>query len=253
MLSKQKLKNISALHQKKFRMQEGLFIAEGIKTINDLINSDIRIIELYYTTGLAPLEILELQQAGLPIEEIAEKDMERISALQSPADILAVCAIPHAKTYHEKDAPITLILDGIRDPGNLGTIIRIAAWFGIKHIICSSDTAEYTNPKCIQASMGTFALVNLIYTNLSDFIKANALSCYAATMEGENIYKHKIAPPITLVIGSESHGISPEILKLCKNKIAIPAHPNETKTDSLNAAVATAMLCSEINRQIYHA
>src|SRR5690606_33695659 len=142
----------------------------------------------------------------------------------SASDILAVCAIPHPYFEIEQKQDLTFVLDGIRDPGNLGTIMRLAAWFGVKNIICSDDTAEYTNPKCVQASMGSIASVNMFYTSLSEFHKdIEKDKIFAANLDGEIIYDVKFNKGIYLIIGSESHGISDEVFTFCGNMITIPA------------------------------
>lgn len=254
MLSKQKLKEISSLQQKKFRTEEGLFLAEGIKTVKSLLNSKIKVIEVYHTDDLSFEGIDAIKSIGITPERVSEKDMERMSALSSASDILAVCAIPHAYYDKEQKEDLTFLLDGIRDPGNLGTIMRLAAWFGVKNIICSEDTAEYTNPKCVQASMGSIASVNMFYTSLTDFlIDVDKDKVFAADLEGEIIYETKFSKGIFLIIGSESHGVSDEVLAFCGNKITIPAmNPTGDTPESLNAAVATAIVCSEIYRKFNH-
>jgi TrmH family RNA methyltransferase len=252
MFSKQKLKEISSLQQKKFRFEEGLFIAEGKKTVKSLLNSKIKVVEVYHTNDLSFEEVDEIKSAGLIPEKVSEKDMERMSALNTASDVLAVCAIPHPYFDKEQETDLTFVLDGIRDPGNLGTIMRLAAWFGVKNIICSDDTAEYTNPKCVQASMGSIASVNMYYTSLTDFLSSlEKDKIFAASLDGEIIYEVKFNKGIYLIIGSESHGVSEEVLAFCGNKITIPAvNPSGDTPESLNAAVATAIVCSEINRKL---
>jgi TrmH family RNA methyltransferase len=255
MLSKQKIKDVAALQQKKIRKSEGLFIAEGIKTVMSFLRSSIAIQEVYHTDAFPALELLKLEQESIATALISSKQMERISGFATPSEVLAVCAIPSEKKFQSGLSEFTIVLDGIRDPGNLGTIIRLAAWYGIPQLICSEDCAEYTNPKCVQATMGAMAAVNLIYTDLTVFLNENKeIPALAADMEGENIYHYELSTPCFIVIGSESHGISTEVLQLCAEKISIPFSDKATLApESLNAAVATAVICSEFTRKLKYA
>ncbi|MFN4122477.1 MAG: TrmH family RNA methyltransferase [Flavobacteriales bacterium] len=253
MISKQKIKDVAALQQKKFRKQEGLFVAEGRKLIHAIVDSTLTTLEVFYTSDYPAPDLLHLKQKGIHCELVTEKEMERISGFATPSDVLAVCAIPSEKEF-KSESKIILVLDGIRDPGNLGTLIRLAAWFGIDFIICSDDTAEFTNPKCVQATMGAFTAVNIIYKNLPEFLSLSSASIYVASMEGESIYSLQPDFPCFIVIGSESHGVSDEVVKLCKNKISIPySGHTELAPESLNAAMAASIICSEFTRKIHYA
>ena len=239
MLSKGQIKLITSLKQKKYRQQHGLFIVEGIKTINELLNSNLELQSLY-TTELfynnSKKEIL-----------ISEADLKRISFLTTPNKALAIFKIPPKKSSVKKG--FILALDDIRDPGNLGTIIRLCDWFGIKDLVCSTKTVDCYNPKVIQATMGSITRVNINYINLVDFLNDTKLPIYGAFMEGENIYSKTDIKEGILVMGNEANGISKAIEILIKEKVSIPRFGDLQATESLNVATATAILLSEFKRR----
>lgn len=178
------------------------------------------------------------------LEEISEKELEKISSFKTPQSAIALVGIPHS--YLEKSLKKEdwiLVLDGIHDPGNLGTIIRSADWFGVHTIVCSEDCVELYNPKVIQATMGSLFRVQVFYADIGEFLHQSGKTVYGATLDGENIFRIKFEKSGILVIGSESHGIRPEVLKHCSANISIPAYG---KAESLNAAVATSILLSRI-------
>jgi len=248
MLSKNQIKFINSLKLKKFRDEHNLFIAEGTKIVPELINSSIKVNEVYTT-----IENHLLPQS-VKTTVIKTAELERISSLTSPNQMLAVCEIPDYAIENDYSTKLTLALDEIKDPGNLGTIIRIADWFGIDTIICSNHTTDAYNPKVIQSTMGSIARVKVIYTELPVFIakeSAKKTAVYGALLEGDNIYQQQKTNGI-IVIGNESQGISEEVKKLIKHKIKIPSFSHlkttEGSAESLNAAVATAIICSEFRR-----
>ena len=255
MLSKNEIKFLNALKQKKFRNEHGLFIAEGEKIINDLLKSTINIRQVYATS-----EFIQTLPPSNTIEyiEIKSNELERISSLTTANSALAVCEIPnHQLNIDSLKEQLTLVLDDIKDPGNLGTIIRIADWFGISTIICSEETADAFNPKVVQATMGSIARIKIHYVQLTDFFQKQKesinLPVYGALLEGENVFSKKLSTNGFVVIGNESRGISIEIQQQLTDKITIPSFSNAQKhgeAESLNAAIATAVICSEFRRHL---
>lgn len=252
MLSKNQIKLINSLKIKKFRDEEKLFIAEGTKIVPELQNSSVEIKEIYATTSFINTNKFS---KNIAVFEISEKELEKISSLKTSNQVLAVCSTPlyNLSELNFKDK-ITLALDEIKDPGNLGTIIRIADWFGIETIICNNETADVYNPKVVQATMGSISRVKVIYTDLVEFLKSESADknkIFGATLDGENIYTNSKSNGI-IVIGNESKGISESVLKYVNYKIKIPnfSHlkASEGEAESLNAAIATAIICSEFRR-----
>lgn len=242
MLVKSKIKYIQSLGQKKFRDAEGVFIAEGPKLVQELIHTVPQMVK----------EVFALPQwnenngtgAAINVTEITEEELERISQLQTPNRVVAVISkFPVAEKIVAKDT-ITLALDTIQDPGNMGTIIRIADWFGIKQIVCSTDSADIYNPKVVQATMGSIARVKVIYTDIAEWISLQkAVKVYATALEGKNIMGMEKIKEGIIVIGNESKGIQPAILELASVKITIP---RTGMAESLNAAVATGIILSHL-------
>jgi RNA methyltransferase, TrmH family len=254
MLLKNQIKFVQSLKQKKNREQEGLFIAEGEKIVAELIDSGIKIKQLYALDSF--FQIHNIDNSAIECVEITPKELEQISLLTTPNKALAVCYTP---TYSLNDTTfenkLTIVLDGIRDPGNMGTIMRIADWFGIANIICSNDTVEVFNPKVVQATMGSIARINVFYTELEPFFnsdKASEIPRFGAVLQGENIYKKQLPSSGFIVIGNEAKGISENVMPFINHKITIPNFSHFTlsgaEAESLNAAVATAIICSEFRR-----
>jgi RNA methyltransferase, TrmH family len=241
MLVKQKVKYIQSLGQKKFREQEELFIAEGPKIVKELLKAiPEHIMEIY------ALKEWIIETRGLlnktQIIEITEIELEKISQLTTPNKVVAVVKQFHKEANIIVKDRITLALDTIQDPGNLGTIIRIADWFGIDQVVCSNDCAEIYNPKVVQATMGSIARVKIFYTDLEQWLSdRKEVSIYATTLEGQDIREIKKIQEAIIVIGNESKGISNGILKLADTKITIP---HKGKAESLNAAVAAGIILS---------
>ena len=243
MLVKQKIKYIQTLGQKKFREQEGLFIAEGPKLVKELLEADaIAVKEVYALKEW--VDNNPVLSANIIITEISEQELEKISQLATPNKVLAIVQQYEVSGEITTKDSIILALDNIQDPGNLGTIIRIADWFGIKQIVCSLDSADMYNPKVVQSTMGSIARVNVFYTDLKEWLGAQKnIPIYAASLNGENITIIKKINEGIIIIGNESKGISDEIMKLAKVRITIPA---KGKAESLNAAVATGIILSHI-------
>jgi TrmH family RNA methyltransferase len=243
MLVKQKTKYIQTLGQKKFRQQEGVFIAEGPKLVKEILEyQPASIKEIFAAKEWIDANKKNLK--GIVATEITEVELEKISQLSTANKVLAV-----VKQFEEdKDIitkeKITLALDCIQDPGNLGAIIRIADWFGVEQIVCSNDSADVYNPKVVQATMGSIARVKVFYKNLGEWLAMQKdIRVYAAALEGQDLTGMKKLSEGIIVIGNESKGISESVLKLCNVKITIP---KKGRAESLNAAVAAALILSHI-------
>ncbi len=238
MLSKSHIKLITSLKQKKYRLQHGFFAVEGVKTIKELLQSKLTLHALYTTESFnidAKDEIL-----------ITEVELKRISFLTTPNKALAIFKIPKAKLI--KQNGLILALDAIRDPGNLGTIIRLCDWFGVKDLVCSKETVDCFNPKVIQATMGSITRVHISYVNLEVFLNETNLPVYGAFMDGKTVYGTQLPEKGILVMGNEANGVSKEIEALINEKISIPRFGDLQATESLNVATATAILLSEFRR-----
>ncbi|WP_027137143.1 TrmH family RNA methyltransferase [Gaetbulibacter saemankumensis] len=241
MLSKGQIKLITSLKQKKYRLQHGCFVAEGIKTINELLESSLTLRTLYTTESFnidAKKEIL-----------ITEIELKKISFLTNPNKALAVFDIPAAKPISNQG--LIVALDDVRDPGNLGTIIRLCDWFGIEELVCSSATVDCYNPKVVQATMGSITRVNISYVDLVDYLNTVDLSVFGAFMDGENVYNSVLPESGVLVMGNEANGISQQVEAIVSNRISIPRFGSLKATESLNVATATAVLLSEFKRRVY--
>ena len=240
MVSKNQIKFITSLQQKKYRYDHQLFFAEGIKVIQELLASNFEL-EHLYTTQEDFEEVSKERKT-----HINENDLKKISALAKPNTCLATFKIPNGEKIIEKG--LILALDSIRDPGNLGTILRLCDWFGIDQLICSKDAVDIYNPKVVQATMGSIARVNVNYIDLEAFISQTQLPVFGTFMDGNNIYKTKLPQEGIIIMGNEANGISPELEKIIKNKLAIPRFGSLQKTESLNVATATAIVLSEFRR-----
>ncbi len=255
MLSKNQIKFLTSLKQKKFREEHNLFVAEGNKIIPELLASAIRVKQVY---GLEDaLKKIKINDRAIECIEIKPADLERISSLTTPNELLAVCEIPtYELNIPELKNRLTLLLDTIKDPGNIGTIIRIADWFGIETIICSDHSADVFNPKVVQATMGSIARVKIHYTDLSKFLTQHQaelkLPVYGALLEGKNIYGEQLSSAAFIMIGNESKGISAELISHITHRVTIPSFSHfksmQGETESLNAAIATSIICSEFRR-----
>jgi len=250
MLSKNKIKLITSLAHKKYRDETGLFVAEGVKLTSDLAN-------VFHCEWLAYTPKWENEVLHLKADEkiaVDEKELHKISTLKSPQGMLAVFRkkTPINISPTALSTQLSLALDDIQDPGNLGTIIRIADWFGIKNIFCSTATADAFNPKTVQATMGALARVDLHYVNLSEFLsEMKDIPVYGTFLDGTDLYTRDLSPNGIIVMGNEGNGISPEVSQLLTDKLLIPNYPNDSPTsESLNVAVATAIVCSEFRRRV---
>ncbi|MBP6549861.1 MAG: RNA methyltransferase [Flavobacterium sp.] len=240
MVSKNQIKLITSLQQKKYRFAHQLFFAEGIKVIQELVESNFELVHLYTTQN--DFEQVSTDKRTL----IAESDLKKITALATPNSCLAVFKMPAEKKIGESG--LILALDSIRDPGNLGTILRLCDWFGIDQLICSKETVDIYNPKVVQATMGSIARVNVNYVDLENFVSQAKLPVFGTFMDGNNIYKTNLPQEGIIIMGNEANGISPELEKLIKNRLTIPRFGTLQKTESLNVATATAIILSEFRR-----
>lgn len=253
MISRQKIEYIRSLMHKKGREQSGCFVAEGEKLVLDLLKTRLELLEIFCTSD--GLHDVRHQFPSVNVTLLSGKEMERISAFKNPSDVLALFRIPEAKKMTSDSLNgINLILDGIQDPGNLGTIVRTANWFGIPNVFCSNDCADIYNPKCVQSTMGALAHVQVYYLDLSELLKQATdlkIPVYGTFMEGENLYKTELAERALIILGSEGNGISSEIKKFLTKKISIPAFPEGSRElESLNVAISAAIVCAEFRRRI---
>ncbi|KAF2515935.1 TrmH family RNA methyltransferase [Flavobacterium foetidum] len=241
MVSKNQIKLISSLHQKKHRFANQLFFAEGVKVIQELLESNFELEQLFTTLN----DFQEVKTSKRTI--INDQELKKISALSTPNTCLAVFRMPAENKII--DSGLILALDDIRDPGNLGTILRLCDWFGIKQIICSKETVDIFNPKVVQATMGSIARVNVNYLDLKDFLDKTQLPVFGTFMNGDTIYRSDLPQNGIIIMGNEANGISSEIEKTVTTRLTIPRFGELQKTESLNVATATAIILSEFKRK----
>jgi len=240
MLSKNQIKLITSLQQKKYRQSYQLFIAEGVKVIQELLESNFVLDHLYSTLPL--FETVEANKKTL----ISEDELKKITCLTTANNCLALFKIPNHQPIQTHS--IIVALDAIRDPGNMGAIIRLCDWFGVHQIICSNETVDVFNPKVIQATMGSISRVNVTYLDLHNYLKEVKLPIFGTFMDGKNVYKEQLPKEGILILGNEANGISKEVEQLVQTKLAIPRFGALQKTESLNVATATAIFLSEFKR-----
>lgn len=250
MISKSQIKYVRQLEQKKFRRLEGLFVAEGTKVVGDLMKRyEPRM--LFATPEWATVNC-QLPTVNSQLTIVTSDELRRLSFQQHPQQVLALFPLPEESACSPLfTSTLSLALDGIQDPGNLGTIIRIADWFGIKHIICSTDTADAWNPKVVQATMGSIARVNIIYIDLPallDKLPAD-YPVYGTLLDGENIYTQQLSSNGLIIMGNEGNGITEAVRQRVNRRLLIPDFHQGDTADSLNVAIATAITCSEFRRR----
>lgn len=263
MLTKAEIQMVRSLGDKRGRQDAGLFVAEGAKLVTELLAgtvsaSGLRLRRVFCTEeGMQQIHSatrLPNSACNQLLETVSRKEMERISFLKTPSEFLALVEIPRwRKPALTKGAGLLLALDGVQDPGNMGTILRIADWFGIRDVVCSEHTAACFNPKVVQATMGAIARVRVHYLSLvewlSDVLKAG-LPIYGTFLDGETIYNVPLAAEGVIVMGSEGKGVSAQVAELVTNRLYIPSFPVGVDTsESLNVATATAIVCSEFRRR----
>ena len=244
-MTKAEIQLVRSLADKRGRAEHGLFLAEGEKLIGELRASHLRVRRIYALEGIF---------AGEEVETVAPRDMERLSQLKTPSNSLALVEIPH---YRLKTADLrgqlTLALDEVQNPGNVGTIIRLADWFGIRDILCSEGTADCFNPKVVQATMGAILRVRVHYTPLAPLLAeaaAGGIPVYGTFLEGENIYAGELSPTGIVVMGNEGRGVTEAVARSVTRKLFIPPWPADRRgSESLNVAMATGIVCAEFRRQ----
>ena len=239
LISKSQIKLITSLHQKKYRDKLGLFVAEGPKVIKELLDAGIKIHSLFSTENFKGIT----QNFYI----VTKREINKISYLKTANTSLAVFEIPSQRPISENG--IIVVLDAVRDPGNLGTIIRICDWFGVTQLVCLLDTVGLYNPKVVQASIGSNSRVNVLYVSLREYIEKSNLPIYGGCLEGENVFSQSLPKDVVIVLGNEANGISKEITSLLTKKITIPQFGDQKKTESLNVATAAAIIISEFKRK----
>ena len=237
-LSNNHQKLITSLSQKKYRQKHQLFIAEGVKVIEEFLKSSYEVEILFSTDPY--FSFLDC------FVQVTNQELKKISSLKTPNKVLALFKIPSEKKVNSSG--LIVALDTINDPGNLGTIIRLCDWFGVEQLVCSKETVDCYNTKVVQASMGSLTRVSTSYLNLPEYLKTVSIPIYIADMNGVNIHKTKLPASAVLVMGNEANGISDTLKSLISNKISIPRYGDSVKVESLNVATATAILLNEFRR-----
>lgn len=245
MISKTKLKELVAYKQQKRCDEEGVFVVEGVKLVDEALQEGVEAVALCATQEWCAKKAEKLQStATFELFEVSESDLERLSSMRAPNQVWMLAR--RGEIRRPESAALTLVLDRIQDPGNMGTIIRIADWFGIRHIVCSKDTVSCYNPKVVQSTMGGIFRTCVEYTDIEEWLHGCGLPVYGAMLDGKNVYETRLEKPAVLVIGNESKGISEAVAACLTNRILIPNYGGTC--ESLNAAVATGILCAEFCR-----
>lgn len=244
-MTKAEIQLVRSLADKRGRTEQGLFLAEGEKLIGELRTSHLRVRRIYALEGIF---------AGDEVEVVTQREMERLSQLKTPSNSVAVVEIPRYRLHPEElRERLTLALDEVQNPGNLGTIIRLADWFGIRDILCSEGTADCFNPKVVQATMGAILRVRVHYTDLKATLAAAArdgIAVYGTFLEGENLYESRLSPAGIVVMGNEGRGVTPSVAQCISRKLFIPPWPADRRgSESLNVAMATGIVCAEFRRR----
>jgi TrmH family RNA methyltransferase len=254
MISKNTIKLIKSLAKKKYRIKENLFLAEGDKIVKEILNSDIKI-RFLIVSELFIKENSELVSKAENVTVTSHQQIKQASLLQNPQNCVALCELPKTAAFNKASKDFTFYLDGIQDPGNLGTIIRTCDWFGIENVLTSPDSVDVFNPKVIQASMGSFCRVNVIPTEINDLHNYSSFlegHVYGTFLQGKNIYTEKLQPNSIVILGNEGQGIRDNIQKIVTSKICIPAFSNKTnRAESLNVAISAGIICSEFRRGMH--
>lgn len=245
MLSKNTVKFIKSLHQKKFRNQEQRFFVEGEKSVLEVLDSTFEVVLLVATDHFLSVNRALIAGKSIEVIPVTKNQLEGLGQYQSNDSALAVVKLKSNQEFVYPTGQLVIALDDVRDPGNLGTIIRIADWYGIKHLVFSHQTADFYNPKVIQASMGSFTRVNFFYADLKNLFEKWKVPVYGAFLDGENIHQMNSPLPGVILMGNESQGISAHLEKSVTQKVTIPGFGT---AESLNVAIATAILCDNFKR-----
>jgi RNA methyltransferase, TrmH family len=257
MLSQSQTKFINSLKVKKYRQLHSSFIVEGEKGVDELLNSTLSTQKVYACEEWIDSHQDQLESLKIEYQLISPDELKKISDLSTPNQVLAIAVMPDEPTpAPESFEGMALALDGIRDPGNLGTMIRTADWFGIRQVFCSPDSVDVFNPKVVQSTMGSFGRVKIFYTDLENYFVnlQNKIPIYGALLEGEEINKKRFDKAGIILIGSESHGIRPQLRSLISHPLRIPRFTRltgENQAESLNASVANGIMCFEICKQLF--
>ncbi len=252
MISKNTIKLIKSLAQKKYRHKHRLFLVEGDKNVIETLQSGINVEQLFATDEFIQNN-RRLIETAKRTEQATSDEIKKASLLKTPQNCLALCTLPDVEDLPEKPDDFSFYLDGVRDPGNLGTIIRTCDWFGISQLFCSGDTVDIFNPKVIQATMGSFCRVKIFYAQfekVEEMASLSGMQVLGTFMDGENIYQSQLPEKALVVLGNEGSGIRKEIENTTTQKISIPRFTsNNNKPESLNVAVSAAIICSEFKRK----
>lgn len=249
MISRARIKWIKSLEMRKYRILHNAFVAEGPKLVGELLPYSV---PLYVAATQEWLAVnRHLISAVKEVDEVSREELERASLLRTPQSVLAVMPIPDRKLdISDISGQLVIALDSVQDPGNLGTILRIADWFGIRQVLCSEGTADIYNPKCVQSCMGALARVKVHYCNLPETINKAQTNVYGTFLDGKDIYEEELSPNGIVVMGNEGNGISEEVAKLVNRRLYVPNYPKGSlTTESLNVAVATGIVCAEFRRR----
>lgn len=256
MISKQQIKHLRSLHQKKFRDENKSYIAEGIRIINEALENAPELLKtIIYTSHSKQSLNLNALDSNCQLLEVSVKEFNQISAQHSPQEVMAVIKMPKLQfPDSNRMGDLTLILEKIRDPGNLGTMIRLADWYGVRQLICSKDSVDCYNPKVVQSSMGAIFRVEVHYIDLFEYMldikQSKSRTIYGTSLTGSDLFKTKLSKPAIIILGNESEGISKAIDELSDDNLYIPNFSSGKKTsESLNVSVAAAVVCSEFRRQ----
>ena len=245
MISKNQIKFIKQLELKKYRQREGLFVAEGPKVVGDLMTR-YRPTAVYATDDYTPPCAAEVQR-------VSDDELRKVSFLQHPQQVVALFPLPSHQMLPSSvsTTELTLVLDGVQDPGNLGTIIRIADWFGINRIVCSEETADAWNPKVVQATMGSIARVDISYMDLPAWIdqQPEGTPVYGTLLDGDDIYAQELSEGGVIIMGNEGKGLTEKVRRRVTRRLLIPSYRKDDTAESLNVAIATAIVCSEFRRR----
>lgn len=250
MLSKNKIKLIKSLEKKKYRLEEGLFVAEGPKLVEELLNVWKPV---YVCSTEEWMHENHHRIEGVESDIVTPAELERASLLKTPQNVLALFPLPNSGENNlasVAERELCLVLDGVQDPGNMGTIVRLADWFGIEHIFCSNETADIFSPKAIQATMGAIARVKVHYLSLVEALRQCKAPIYGTHLDGENMYEKTLTTHGAIIMGNEGKGVSAEVSELVTSRLYIPPYPaDRDKVESLNVAIATAIVCAEFRRR----
>ncbi|MDE6796309.1 MAG: RNA methyltransferase [Muribaculaceae bacterium] len=249
-ISKTKVSILSSLSSKKMRQKYGLFLAEGTKCVFDMLGA-FELVSIVATTGWLKKHIMPQDVEESQVLTAGEETMKKISSLSTPPEVIAVFKLPTDADgrIEISDDRLYLMLDGIQDPGNFGTIIRTADWFGFDMVICSKDTVDVYNPKVVQATMGSLKRVRVVYTDLTDLIRKYGITpVYGTMLEGENIFEKDLLAKGVIVMGNEGKGLSEEIRSLVTDPLLIPPTRKDTHAESLNVAIATAITIAQFRK-----